>query len=114
MSNSQSVVKAQKKMLQAIAKADLPVYLAAGTALAIRWGHRYSEDLDFFTQRWSQTLHRKLAKQIERATGFSYRLLDERIKPRLAKVAAYEFSIAKGVAIKVDVIEDFDPLLKPV
>ena len=51
MSISQAVVKAQKKMLQAVAKAELPVYLAAGTALAIRCGHRYSEDLDFFTQR---------------------------------------------------------------
>lgn len=65
MSKSQAVVKAQKKMLQAVAKADLPVYLAAGMALAIRFGHRYSEDLDFFTQRWSQALHRKLSKQIE-------------------------------------------------
>ena len=114
MSTSQAVVKTQKKMLQAVAKADLPVYLSAGTALAIRYSHRYSEDLDFFTQRWSQALHRKLAKHIERATGFSFRLLDERIKPRLAKVAAYEFSIAKGAFMNVDVIEDFDPLLQPV
>lgn len=113
MSNK-TVMKAQKKMLRAVAEADLPVYLAAGTALAIRFGHRYSEDLDFFTQRWSQALHRKLAKQIEQATGFSFRLLDERITPRLAKVAVYELSIAKRAAIKVDVIEDFDPLLKPI
>ncbi|MBI2094290.1 MAG: nucleotidyl transferase AbiEii/AbiGii toxin family protein, partial [Candidatus Omnitrophica bacterium] len=101
-------------MLQAVARANLGVYLAAGTALAIRCGHRDSADLDFFTQRWSQKLHRTLCKHIERATGFSFRLLDERIKPRLAKVAAYEFSIAKGTFIKVDVIEDFDPLLQPV
>jgi len=111
---SQAVVKAQKKMLQAIAEAHLPVYLSAGTAVAIRLGHRYSEDLDFFTQRWSQALHRKLCKRVEQATTFSFRLLEERIKPRLAKVAAYEFSVVKGVAIKVEVIEDFDPLLKPV
>ena len=114
MSISQAIVKAQKKMLQAVAKAGLPVYLAAGTALAIRCGHRYSEDLDFFTRRWSHTLHLKLCKQIERATAFSFRLLDERINRRLAKVAAYEFSIAKGACIKVDVIEDFDSLLKPI
>lgn len=114
MSISQAVVKAQKKMLQAVAKTDLPVYLAAGTALAIRCGHRYSEDLDFFTQRWSQTLHRKLCKRIEQATTFSFRLLDERIKPHLAKVAAYEFKIAKATFVKIDVIEDLDPLLQPV
>lgn len=114
MLQSQAVVKAQKKILQAVAGAGLPVYLAAGTALAIRCGHRHSEDLDFFTQRWSQTLHRKLCKRIEQATTFSFRLLDERIKPRLAKVAAYEFNIARGAFMKADVIEDFDPLLKPV
>src|SRR3989338_2985002 len=114
MSTSQAVVKAQKKMLQAVAKAELPVYLAAGTALAIRCGHRYSGDLDFFTQRWSHALHRKLCKHTERATGFSFRLLDERIKPRFAKVAAYEFRVAKETFMKVDIIEDFDPLLQPV
>jgi len=114
MSTRRAVVKAQKKVLQAVVKADLPVYLTAGTALAIRFGHRRSEDLDFFTQRWSQMLHRKLRKHIERATAFSFRILDERIKPRLAKVAVYECRIVQGGWMKVEIIEDFDPLLQPV
>lgn len=114
MLNRQTVIRAQKRILQAAAKAKLGVYLAAGTALAIRCGHRYSEDLDFFTQQWSRKLHRMLCKHIERATTFSFHLLGERIRPRLAKVAAYEFKIAKAAFVKVDVIEDFDPLLQPI
>ena len=114
MSIRKIIVASQKKMLRAVASANLGVYLAAGTALTIRCNHRYSEDLDFFTQRWNQTLHRKLCKRIGRATGFSFRLLEQRMKPHLAKVAAYEFSVARGVFVKVDMIEDFDPLLQPV
>ncbi len=114
MSINQTIIEVQKRMLKAVTAANLGVYLAAGTALAIRCRHRYSEDIDFFTQQWSHKLHRTLGKCIERATGFSFRLLDERIRPRLAKVAVYEFNVAKGIFVKVDIIEDFDPLLQPV
>ena len=114
MSIKQAVVKAQKQMLQVVAKADLPVYLAAGTALAIRCGHRHSEDLDFFTQRWSKKLHRDLSKRIGQATAFPFRLTGERIKPRFARMARYDFSVTPEVPVKVEIIEDFDPLLRPI
>ena len=43
MSTSQAVVKAQKKMLQAVAKAELPVYLASVQDLLILKRHAARE-----------------------------------------------------------------------
>ncbi len=61
--------KAQEQILQAVAASDSKVYLVGGTALAMRFRHRYSEDLDFFTKRWTKALYRALAKRITAATG---------------------------------------------
>ena len=111
---SKVLLKAQKQILQVVTSSKSNVYLVGGTALAIRYKHRYSEDLDFFTQRWTKALHRTLAKRITTATGFPARLIAEQRKPGLAGVAFYNFQITTKDLLKVDVIEDFDRLLHPV
>lgn len=46
-----------------------PFYLAGGTGLALRLGHRRSADLDFFT---SETLHEDaLIQKVQKLAGFS-------------------------------------------
>jgi hypothetical protein len=111
---SESLRKAQEQILKVVASSDSDVYLVGGTALAMRYQHRYSEDLDFFTQRWTKTLHRTLAKRITAATGFPARLIAEQRKPGQAGVAFYNFRITAKDLLKVDVIEDFDRLLQPI
>lgn len=111
---SNSLRKAQEQILRAVASSDSPVYLVGGTALAMRCRHRYSEDLDFFTQRWTKTLHRALAKHITEATGFAAKLISEQRKPGQAGVAFYNFQVTAKDLLKVDVIEDVDRLLHPV
>ena len=111
---SKALRQAQEQILRVVASSDSHVYLVGGTALAMRCKHRYSEDLDFFTQRWTKVLHRTLAKRITAATGFPARLIAEQRKPGLAGVAFYNFRINAKDLLKVDVIEDFDRLLHPV
>ena len=111
---SKSLRKAQEQTLRVVACSGSQVYLVGGTALAMRCRHRYSEDLDFFTQRWTQALHRTLAKRITAATGFPAKLLSEQRKPRQAGVAFYNFQVSTKDLLKVDLIEDFDRLLHPV
>lgn len=111
---SKALFNAQKQILRVVASSHSNVYLVGGTALAIRYKHRYSEDLDFFTQRWTKALHRTLAKRITAATGFPAKLIAEQRKPGQAGVAFYNFQITAKDLLKVDVIEDFDRLLHPV
>ena len=80
----------------------------------MRYQHRYSEDLDFFTQRWTKSLHRMLAKRITAATGFAAKPLSEQRKPGQAGVASYNFQVTAKDLLKVDVIEDIDRLLHPI
>lgn len=111
---SKTLHKAQEQILRAVASSGSKAYLVGGTALAMRCQHRYSEDLDFFTQRWTKALHRRLAKRITAATGFPARLIAEQRKPGQAGVAFYNFKVTAKELLKVDVIEDFDRLLHPV
>lgn len=111
---SKAILRAQKQLLQVAVSEKGRVYLVGGTALAIRCGHRYSEDLDFFTQKWTKALHRELSNRITKRTGYPARLIDEKVKSGMAKVAAYDFQVSAGDILRVDVVEDFDGLLHPV
>ncbi|HAM41877.1 MAG TPA: hypothetical protein DDX89_02115 [Candidatus Omnitrophica bacterium] len=106
--------KAQEQILRAVVSSVSKVYLVGGTALALRYRHRDSEDLDFFTQRWTKALHRTLAKRITATTGFSAKLISEQRKSGQAGVAFYNFQVTAKDLLKVDVIEDVDRLLHPV
>ena len=109
-----AIIQAQQMVLRAVVAAKVPVYLAGGTALAMRYQHRYSEDLDFFTQAWTKTLHRSVAKQITARTQFPAVLVRETTKPGRARVAVYQVDVTASEALKVDVVEDVDALLRPV
>lgn len=56
-----------------------PFYLAGGTALALRLGHRLSVDLDFFgaIETFSETRQQKLAAQL----GDAFRVVDATFSP---------------------------------
>ncbi len=107
--------QAQKKILRAVASLGISqLYLVGGTALTFRFGHRISEDLDFFTPAWSKSLHQKIARHIRKETGFSGRLINETAKRGRVKMAVYNFEIGAKPDLKVDFVEDFDHLLHPV
>lgn len=107
--------QAQKRILRAVASLGLSdFYLVGGTTLGFRFGHRVSEDLDFFTPAWSKLLHRKVARHVRRETGFVGRLVNETTRRGRVKMAIYNFKVGEQSDLKVDVVEDFDRLLHPV
>jgi len=110
-----NIVTAQRRVLNAVRTLRDPnLYLVGGTALALRFHHRLSEDLDFFTQSWSRQLPKRIAERIRTKTGFPGRLINETVKPGLAKIAIYNFQVSKKLILKVDVVEDFERLLLPI
>jgi len=107
--------QAQRKILRAVTSLGLPdLYLVGGTALAFRFEHRISDDLDFFTPAWSTSLHRKVARHIKKETGFPGRLVAETTKRGRVKMAVYNFTIDTKLKLKVDIVQDADRLIHPV
>ena len=77
-----SLESVQKQILDLVGAAYSDVYLVGGTALSLLYGHRLSEDLDFFTQSYSSKLHQKVVAMIKAKTGFHYQLIEEENRKR--------------------------------
>lgn len=107
--------QAQKKILRAVASlGSSGFYLVGGTALAFRFQHRRSEDLDFFAPVWNKFRHRRAARHIKKETGFPGTLVEERARRGHVKMAVYNFEVGAQSKLKVDFVEDVDRLLNPV
>lgn len=107
------LVKVQKQILRLVAGEYPQVYLVGGTALSLRYDHRISEDLDFFTQKYSSSLHREVAAYIRRKTGFKYHLVEEEKRKKYLPMAVYEFQVRKSLVLKVDFVKDVAELFRP-
>lgn len=103
----------QKRVLKIVRGAGYPVYLVGGTALAMYFHHRPSEDLDFFTHHWTPSLHRTIITRIRRVTGFRSTLRRARRHPNQLKIAVYDLFTGKAGTLKIDIVEDLDSLLQP-
>lgn len=109
----QTILRAQRKILKSVAVHFPKVYLVGGTALSLRYHHRVSEDLDFFTQSYTTKLHRRIAAHIREKTAYSFTLIDEEKRKGYVNMAVYEFEIGRESVLKVDFVSDFVDLLKP-
>ena len=107
------VVKEQKRIVDLVTRKFTDYYLTGGTALACYFEHRFSEDLDFFSQKYSSGLHRDIAAFIKKKTGFKYRLIEEEKRKQYLPMAIYEFEAGKKLILKVDFVKDSIPLFQP-
>ncbi len=112
---SKAVLKTQKDLLAALGEKLEGFYLAGGTALALFYfQHRLSEDLDFFTQQFERTrvirIIEKLAGQFPKKT---ITLEAEQSRPERARMMIYYVHWTKKEFIKIDFVEDFLKLAKP-
>ena len=105
--------KAQERILDLVASKYPQVYLVGGTAISLLYRHRFSEDLDFFTQAYSPKLHREVAGFIGKETGLRFDLVEEEKRKKYLPMAVYEFRVAKGIILKVDFVSDYVKVLKP-
>lgn len=111
--NTPRILKIQKHILKLVTDKYPQVYLVGGTAISLLYDHRFSEDLDFFTQEYTRNLHKDIAAYIKSKTGYGFSLVDEEKRKRYLPMAVYEFEVGKGAVLKVDFVRDVTELLHP-
>ncbi len=90
MENQVSYVQGeQRRIVRIVTKRFKSYYLTGGTALSFYWGHRFSEDLDFFTQEYRKGDPDRIMDFISKETGFDFRLEAEQEDPGLIPMKVF-------------------------
>ena len=93
-----------------ILKGKIPdFYLTGGTALSrYYFHHRRSDDLDFFTRKFSIKRIHEVKTIIENSPGFSLNLTAEQTSDRFVKMMVYNVRRqSENVNLKIDFVEDY-------
>lgn len=113
MKNGTSYMKSeQRKIVRMVTKKFKKYYLTGGTALSFYFDHRFSEDLDFFTQRYKKEDPERIMRFISKETGFDFKLDAEQDDPKLMPMKVYFLELKRGTMLKVDFVQDFEKNLK--
>ena len=89
-------------------------YLAGGTALSMfYYEHRESFDLDFFTKSFSRDRILKIIDNLKKDSKWKVELISQQDKKNLIRVSVYMVHMDKGEKCKIDFVEDYMELLKP-
>ena len=108
------LVEYQDRVLKSLADKMEDFYLAGGTALSrVYFKHRISYDLDFFTKKFSRTKISLTMQGLARSLKLQASLVKEQNKKGMAKIAVYYIYINKRQTLKIDFVEDFFELIKP-
>jgi len=114
MQNQNYIVKEQKRIAVMVTKKFKGYYLTGGTALAFYVQHRFSEDLDFFSQKYDKKMPEKIMAYIAKGTGFTYKLDDEQDSPKLIPMKVYSMQLKGEWALKIDFVKDYTDNIRPV
>ena len=87
-------------------------YLTGGTALAFYFAHRFSEDLDFFTQEYKKEEPERIMDFISKETGFDFKLDAQQDDPKLIPMKVYSLELRKRCILKIDFVQDFQKNIK--
>lgn len=102
----------QKRIAGFVTKNFKKYYLTGGTALSFYFNHRFSEDLDFFSQSCAKEDTDKIMNFIAKLTGFKFKLEAEQDDPKLIPIKVYLLELKKGSILKIDFVQDFKHNLK--
>lgn len=108
------IKQAQKRIAKIVSDKFQNYYLTGGTALAFYFGHRFSEDLDFFTQNYKKEEPDKIMNHIGRRTGFKFSLESEQNRRGLVPMKVYFLELKDDFILKIDFVQDFAVNLKPI
>lgn len=115
MKNKISYIKSeQKRITGVVTKNFKKYYLTGGTALSFYFNHRFSEDLDFFSQSYAKEDPDKIMNFIVKLTGFKFKLEAEQDDPKLIPMKVYFLELKKGSILKIDFVQDFKQNLKKI
>ena len=106
--------KEQKKIFRLVKAFTTTYYLTGGTALAFHFKHRFSEDLDFFTQEYRKEDPDKIMNHIKEKTKYPYSLIHELNEPGLVPLKSFQLALEKGASLKIDFVSDFTPNLREI
>ena len=102
------------KILNALAEKVEGFYLSGGTALShFYFRHRLSFDLDFFTQDFSPKGIQRIVEDLKEKLGKKIELVREENNSDRAKMMVFMILFARGLEVRLDFVEDFLKLLKP-
>lgn len=109
MKNVISYIKSEQKRITNIVTGKFKnYYLTGGTALSFYFNHRFSEDLDFFTQKYRKEVPDKIMNYIAEKTGFNFKLEAEQDDPKLVPMKVYFLELKKKGILKIDFVQDFE------
>jgi hypothetical protein len=101
------VARDQKRITRMVTEKFPDYYLAGGTALAFHLGHRFSEDLDFFSPAYDPVTAVKIMRYIKAQTGYAFKLEDEvKGNKTTAGMKVFYLDMGDNIAMKVDFVED--------
>lgn len=115
MKNKNFYIEAeQKRITDLVTKKFKNYYLTGGTALSFYFGHRFSEDLDFFTQEYKREDSSRIMDFISKETSFNFKLEAEQDDPKLIPMKVYFLELEKKCVLKIDFVQDFQKNIKRV
>ena len=106
--------KEQKRITHIVTLKFKDYYLTGGTALAFYFSHRFSEDLDFFSQKYQKNDPDKIMAFIAQETGFDYQLDAVQNDPKLIPMKVYFMELKDKQVLKIDFVKDFKKNINPV
>ena len=113
MKNEISYIKGeQKKVTEFVTKNFKKYYLTGGTALSFYFNHRFSEDLDFFSQNYKKEDPEQIMSLISNLAGFKFKLEAEQDNPKLIPMRVYSLGLKRGHVLKIDFVQDFQKNVK--
>ena len=115
MENKISYIKGeQKKITAMVTKKFKKYYLTGGTALSFYFNHRFSEDLDFFTQDYRKEAPDRIMNFVSKEGGFDFKLEAEQDDPKLIPMKVYSLGLKRGCVLKIDFVQDFEKNIKKI
>lgn len=106
--NINCIKKWQKKITEMVTEEFDDYYLTGGTALSFYLNHRFSEDLDFFSQKYRNEDPNRIMDFINKKTGFEFKLEAEQNSPGLIPMKVYFLELKKNCVLKIDFVQDFE------
>lgn len=108
------IEKEQKRITNIVVKNFPQYYLTGGTALAFYYNHRFSEDLDFFSQQYKKEDHCKIMEIIKKETGHKYYFDSEVDKDGIMPMAVYFLNLNDSSQLKIDFMKDYQENVSPI
>ncbi|MBI3618022.1 MAG: nucleotidyl transferase AbiEii/AbiGii toxin family protein [Candidatus Omnitrophica bacterium] len=104
----------QKRLLTCLAGKLDHYYLVGGTALSLYYfQHRESYDLDFFTKSFSPKEIAEAITCLRQELNMKAELVAQKTGDQFAKIMMYTLTDKKGKTCKIDFVEDFVRVVKP-